>query len=80
MANILTRTLLGNHAARNMMTPGNSPASVTPSRNRRMMKDVSPCTNAKQAETMPHVMAMRASHTLAPNLVRSRLLGISNRA
>ena len=45
-----------------------------------MMKDVSPWTNAKQAETMPQVMAMRASHTLAPNLVRSRLLGISNRA
>ena len=45
-----------------------------------MMKEVSPWTKAKQAETMPQVMAMRASHTLAPNLVSSRLLGISNSA
>ena len=80
MANIFTRTLFGNQAARNMMTPGNRPASVTPSRKRRMMNDVSPWTKAKHAETMPQVMAMRASHILAPNLVSSRLLGISNSA
>ena len=77
MANICTRTLFGNHAARYMMTPGNSPASVTPSRNRRITNEVSPCTKAKHAETMPQVIAMRASQTLAPNFFSSRLLGIS---
>ena len=63
------------------MTPGNSPASVTPSRNRRMMNEVSPWTNAKHAETMPQVMAMRASQHLGAEFRQQQVgLGISNSA
>ena len=80
MANILTRTLFGNQSARNMMMPGKSPASVTPSRKRRMMNTCRPWTKAKHAATMPQVIAMRASQNLAPNFFSSRLLGISNSA
>ncbi len=59
------------------MTPGKSPASVTPSRNRSTMNIVSLVTKAKAEATMPHVMAMRASQKRAPNLSSSRFEGIS---
>ncbi len=59
------------------MTPGKRPASVTPSRKRRTMNDVSSVTNANAEATMPHVIAMRASQKRAPNRLSSRFDGIS---
>ncbi len=62
------------------MTPGKRPASVTPSRKRSTMNDVSSVTNAKQEATMPQVIAMRASQKRAPKRFSSRFEGISKMA
>jgi hypothetical protein len=46
--------------------PGKKPASATPSRNRSTYQLVGPVTNAVAADTIPHVIMMRAIQRRAP--------------
>ena len=61
------------------MTPGNSPASATPSRNRSASSVAALGANPIATATIPHDTAMRASQRRAPNRSRARLEGTSTR-
>jgi hypothetical protein len=57
--------------------PGKKPASARPRVNRRMKKLIGPWVKAKQPDTMPHPIMIRAIHRLAPTFSKIRLLGTS---
>ena len=59
------------------MTPGNSPASATPIKNRNASSDPALGAKAMATATIPQDTAIRASQRRAPNRASARFEGTS---